>query len=74
MIKLIDLLFENENKKVSTTYFQQTLNNSSLSAKNRKYIQDIINSVKKAGDMATPKQHDILQRLKTGNFKYPPKN
>ena len=74
MIKLIDLLFEDEDKTVSTTYFQQTLNISPLSAKDRKYLQGIIDSVKKAGDIATPKQYAILQRLKTGDFKYHPKN
>jgi hypothetical protein len=74
MIKLIDLLFEDENKTVSITYFQQTLNTSSLLAKDRKYIQGIIDSVKKAGGIATPKQYDILQRLKTGDFKYHSKN
>ena len=72
MIKLIDLLFENQT--VSTTYFQQILNNSRLSPENRKYFQGIIDSVKKAGDIATPKQYAILQRLKTGDFRYPPKN
>jgi len=74
MIKLIDLLFEDENKTVSITYFQQTLNNSPLLAKDRKYIQGIIDSVKEAGGIATPKQYDILQRLKTGDFKYHSKN
>jgi hypothetical protein len=74
MIKLIDLLFEDENKTVSVTYFQQTLNTSHLLAKDRKYIQGIIDSVKKAGGIATPKQYDILQRLKTGDFKYHSKN
>ena len=72
MIKLIDLLFENQ--IVSTTYYQQILNNSRLSSENRKYFQGIIDSVKKAGDIATPKQYAILQRLKTGDFRYPPKN
>jgi hypothetical protein len=74
MIKLIDLLFEDENKTVSVTYFQQTLNTSPLLAKDRKYIQGIIDSVKEAGGIATPKQYDILQRLKTGDFKYHSKN
>jgi hypothetical protein len=72
MIKLIDLLFENQ--IVSTTYYQQILNNSRLSSENRKYFQGIIDSVKKAGDIATPKQYAILQRLKTGDFRYPSKN
>jgi len=72
MIKLIDLLFENQT--VSTTYFQQILNNSRLSPENRKYLQGIIDSVKKAGDIATLKQYAVLQRLKTGDFRYPSKN
>jgi hypothetical protein len=34
----------------------------------RNYLQGIINSVKKQNSLATPKQFDILQRLKTGDF------
>jgi hypothetical protein len=36
----------------------------------RKYLQGIIDSVKKQNSLATDKQFDILQRLKTGDFNY----
>lgn len=68
MIKLLDILFENN--QVNLNYFQQILNQSGgLSISNRKYFQDIINSIKKQGDVATPKQFILLQKLKKGNFK-----
>jgi len=64
-----------ENKSVNPKYFQQILNNSNgISISSRKYFQDIINSVIKQNNLATPRQYDLLQRLKRGDFKYHPKN
>jgi len=69
MIKLVDLLLEDQ--KVSTDHYQQILDRSNgLSNSNKQFFQSIINSVKKRGGMATPKQLDALQRLKTGNLTY----
>ena len=59
----------------SIKHFQQTLNQSNgLSILNRKYFQDIIDSIKKQNGIATKRQLDILQKMKTGNLKYHSKN
>lgn len=72
MIKLADLLLEDQ--KVSTDHYQQILDRSNgLSNSNKQFFQSVINSVKKRGGMATPRQLDMLQRLKTGNLTYHPK-
>jgi len=69
MIKLVDLLLEDQ--KVSTDHYQQILDRSNgLSNSNKQFFQSVINSVKKRGGMATSKQLDALQRLKTGNLTY----
>jgi len=66
MIKLIDLLLEDK-IKASSKHYQQVLDQSNgLSSTNKKFIQSVIDSVKKQGDMATPKQLEILKRLKAG--------
>jgi hypothetical protein len=73
MIKLVDILFEN--KKVSTVNYQQVLNISNVvSPSSRKYFQSVIDSVKKQGDMATPRQYDILEKMRKGDFSYHPRN
>jgi len=72
MIKLMDLLENMEIKNLN--YFQQILDQSKFSPSSRKYLQGVIDSVKKQNNLATPKQFNILQRLKTGDFKYHPKN
>ena len=65
MIKLIDLLLEDK-VKVSSKHYQQILNQSNgLSIQSRKYIQAVIDTVKKQGDMATPRQLEILKKLKS---------
>jgi hypothetical protein len=51
-------------------YFQQLLDMSRYSHSQRKFLQDVINSVKRQNNFATDKQFDILQRLKTGDFNW----
>jgi hypothetical protein len=51
-------------------YFQQLLDINQYSLSQRNYLQGVINSVKKQNNLATSKQFDILQRLKTGDFNY----
>jgi hypothetical protein len=54
-------------------YFQKMLDSYStnkLPDSSKKYFQGIIKSVEKQGGLATRKQYDILQRLKTGDFNY----
>ena len=74
MIKLVDLLFED--KEVDNIdYYQQVLDKSNgVSISSRKYFQSVIDSVKKRGDKATPKQYDILERIRRGDFYYHPRN
>jgi hypothetical protein len=54
-------------------YFTQlldTFDSKKLSASNKKYYKDLINSVKKQNGLATDRQFNELQRLKTGNFDF----
>ena len=79
MIKLTNLLKEISQtpdiKIGNPTYFQQLVDQSNnVSQSQRKYFKDIIDSIKSQGNLATPRQYDILQRLKSGDFKYPNKN
>jgi hypothetical protein len=63
------------NKKVNPEYFQQVLNISNgLSNQQRQFIQKVIDNVKKYNGAVTDKEYELLQRLKTGNFKYGSKN
>jgi len=51
-------------------YYQQLLDMNRYSLSQRKYLQGIINYAKKQNGLVTPKQFDILQRLKLGDFNY----
>ena len=74
MIKLIDLLEGNLEVK-NLNYYQQILDKSNnISSSQRMYLQKILDSIKKQNNLATPRQFDILNRIKTGNFKYNSKN
>ena len=71
MIKLVNLLKETFSHEVKNLdYFQQLLDMNRYSSSQRKFLQGVINSVKKQNNLATEKQFDILQRLKTGNFNW----
>ena len=73
MIKLVDLLFED--KEVNTNFYQQVLDKSNgVSISSRKYFQSVIDSVKRQGNKATPRQYDILERMRRGDFSYHPRN
>jgi hypothetical protein len=73
MIKLVDLLFED--KEVNTNFYQQVLDKSNgVSISSRKYFQSVIDSVKRRGNKATPRQYDILERIRRGDFSYHPRN
>jgi hypothetical protein len=73
MIKLVDLLFED--KEVNINFYQQVLDKSNgVSISSRKYFQSVIDSVKKRGGKATPRQYDILERIRKGDFSYHPRN
>jgi hypothetical protein len=54
-------------------YFTQLLtgyNSNVLSAKNKKFYKDLIDSVKKQNGLVTERQYNQLQRLKTGDFNF----
>jgi hypothetical protein len=76
MIKLTDLLNEQPNIEIKNiNFYQQVLDKSNgVSISSRKYFQDIIDSIKNQGNLATLRQFNILQRIKSGDFKYHPKN
>lgn len=54
-------------------YYQQLLNMSRYSYSQREFLQNVLNSIKKQNNLATDRQFNILQRLKTGDFNYGPK-
>lgn len=60
----------NKHEIKNPDYFQQLLDMSRYSHSQRKFLQDVINSVKRQNNLATDKQFDILQRLKTGDFNW----
>ena len=61
----------NNNIKINNVdYYQQLLDMNRYSLSQRKYLQGIINFAKKQNGLVTPKQFDILQRLKSGDFNY----
>ncbi len=70
--ELIEYINEVDNKHEikNPDYFQQLLDMSRYSPSQRKFLQDVINSVKRQNNFATDKQFDILQRLKTGDFNW----
>lgn len=71
MIKLVDLLKETSSHEVKNPdYFQQLLDMNRYSPSQRKFLQGIIDSVKKQNNLATERQFDILQRIKSGDFNY----
>jgi hypothetical protein len=61
---------DNNIKINNVNYYQQLLDMNRYSLSQRKYLQGIINFAKKQNGLVTPKQFDILQRLKSGDFNY----
>jgi hypothetical protein len=60
---------------VSITYYQRILDiSNNISTTQRKYIQGVLDSIKSKDGKVTPKQYELLQKLKKGDFKYHSKN
>jgi hypothetical protein len=60
---------------VSVPHYQRILDiSNNISATQRKYIQGVLDSIKSKDGKVTPKQYELLQKLKKGDFKYHPKN
>jgi hypothetical protein len=51
-------------------YYIDLLNMTPMSLANREFYKSIIQSIKNQNNVASEKQKDILDRIKTGNFKY----
>ena len=51
-------------------YFLDLMKINKYSAKNKKYFEDLIATVKRQGNVASERQYDELQRLKTGDMNY----
>jgi len=70
-LEYLNEISNNDSIKIGNIdFYQQVLNMNKYPSIQRNYLQGIINSVKKQNSLATPKQFDILQRLKTGDFNY----
>jgi len=59
------------NKVGNPDFFKQVLDQSpNLSASNRKFYEDVINTVKKQDNLASDAQMQLLERIRTGNHNY----
>ena len=61
-------------KEVNISYYQQLLDKGRYNQSDRNFYQKVLDSIKKQNNLATPRQFNILNRIKTGNFKYNSKN
>jgi hypothetical protein len=70
-MKLLEILQDT----VSVPHYQKILDiSNNISATQRKYIQGVLDSIKSKEGKVTPKQYELLQKLKKGDFKYHSKN
>lgn len=70
-MKLLEVISDT----VNVNYYQRLLDlNGKVSITQRKYLQGVLDSIKKKGGKVTPKQYDILQKIKNGDFSYHSKN
>jgi hypothetical protein len=70
-MKLLEVLSD----IVNVNYYQKLLDlNSKISITQRKYLQGVLDSIKKKEGKTTPKQYEILQKIKKGDFSYHSKN
>lgn len=73
--KIKKILNEEEKIKINHAYFQKVLDISRTSLKNRNFIQNVINTIRKNGGMGTKRQYEVLKKFETGdNTPYSPKN
>jgi len=58
-------------KEINVEKYQRILNISNgLSHSQQRFIQSVIDSIRKRGGKASPKQYNILRRLETGDWNY----
>ena len=51
-------------QKVNTKYYRQLLNSTSLSPARRIFFDEVLRTVELQGDMATPRQMQVLFNIK----------
>lgn len=59
-------LSENKIEVKNLSTYQQYLDGTRFSPKDRMFYQNIINTIKNQNNLASPKQYDILQKIKKG--------
>lgn len=59
-------LSENKIEVKNLSTYQQYLDGTRFSSKDRMFYQSIINTIKNQSNLASPKQYDILQKIKKG--------
>lgn len=70
-MNLLEIIFDT----VNVNYYQRLLDlNGKISLTQRKYLQGVLDSIKSKDGKVTPKQSDILHRIKKGDFSYNSKN
>lgn len=65
--KIREILSEEEKFQINYLYFQNLLDKSRLSLKDRNFIQGVINTIRKDGGVGTKKQYAVLKRFETGD-------
>jgi hypothetical protein len=65
--KIREILSEEEKFQINYIYFQNLLDKSRLSLKDRNFIQGVINTIRKYGGVGTKKQYAVLKRFETGD-------
>jgi hypothetical protein len=68
MISLLKTLGENQTEieVKNPNYYQQLVDQTNFSSKEKKYYTDLINAIKNKGNRATPNQYHTLQQIKRG--------
>lgn len=68
MISLLKILDENqiEIEVKNPNYYQQLVDQTNFSPKEKKYYTSLINAIKNKGNRATPNQYHTLQQIKKG--------
>lgn len=65
--KIREIIQENSKIKINHEYFQKLLDKSRTDLNNRNYIQNIINSIRKSGGLATERQYAVLKKFEKGD-------
>lgn len=70
-MKLVEILSDT----VNVNYYQKLLDlNSKISITQRRYLKGVLDSIRKKQGQVTPRQYELLQKIKKGDFSYHTKN